>query len=408
MRQFKSNKWIFILSLLFLFSCSKDNEIIDSKSSQQENFVNLSAAKEIGSGILFKSSENNSYSGKNNSFVTIKKKIETVNEVKNDIGNTVFYVINYVNGGFIILSADNRAEPIIGFSEDNKFVLDNGKDKSYPLVLKSWLENVKKHISNIQTSKSKQTKEEELIWRQVQNMMVSNGSMTAKSAIADIPMPDCYEHTESRSQGPFLKMKWWQFDGFNDALGYISCTSDNQHVYAGCVPIAMAQVMKYYQYPTNYNWSAMPMDSAAPVTANLILDIHNAIGSVYPGQPVYNCNGTGVGSDISLVLKSKFNYSSAQLANYSYQTVINELDAGRPVILEGVDKSSFTGHMWVCDGYYVMNSFFDNCTGVTSICLSMNWGWKNGKNNGFYSINNFNPNSANYSEALKMTYNIKP
>lgn len=41
---------------------------------------------------------------------------------------------------------------------------------------------------------------------------------------------------------------------------YISYNGSNFQVYAGCVPIAMAQVMKYYQHPTNYNWSAMPLD----------------------------------------------------------------------------------------------------------------------------------------------------
>lgn len=410
MKQLKKNKWIFILSLFFLFSCSKDNEIVDSRSSQQENFVNLSMAKEIGSEILFKPSETYFYSGKSNSFSTVKKKIETIDEVKNDFGKTIFYVINYIESGFVILSADNRVQPIIGFSEDNKFVLDNGKDQSYPLGLKIWMENVKKDISKIQASNLKQTKEEKLIWKQVQNMITNNRNETAKRnnvAIGDIPNPVCYEHVETRTKGPFLKTNWWQYDGFNDALGYISCDGTYKHVYAGCVPIAMAQIMKYYQYPYYYNWSAMPLNSATSTTASFILDIHNAINSVFPGQPTYNCDGTGVVPDISSVLRNKFYYASAQRANYDYQIVKAELDAGRPVILEGFNKNTFSGHMWICDGYGEIHNFFDDCTGVGEAYLSMNWGWKDGKNNGYYGYSNFNPGSTNYNEAVKMTYNIK-
>ncbi|RZJ49425.1 MAG: hypothetical protein EOO44_18285 [Flavobacterium sp.] len=413
MKQFKKIKWIFVLSVLFLFSCSKDNESGNLLEGQNENFVGSLLAKEIGSEIYFRSNKNNSYSGKS---TISKKKIENVNEVKNDRGVTVFYVINYFEGGFVILSADNRTQPIIGFSEDNKFVLDDGKDQSYPLELRSWMENEKKYISKIQTSQLEQTKEQKNIWKQVRNMLISNGngvSTTNKKdilAIADIPNPECYEHTESRSQGPFLQTKWWQYDGFNDALRYISCTDGNKHVFAGCVPIAMAQVMKYYQYPSTYNWSAMPKDYATSTTANFILDIHNAINNVSPGEPSYSCNGTGVSmsTDLSLVLKNKFKYASAQKANYNYQVLKAELDAGRPVILEGFNKNTLAGHMWVCDGHYIMTSFFEDCRSVTSYCLSMNWGWRNGENNGFYSYNNFNPGGTNYNEGVKMTYNIKP
>lgn len=411
MKQLNKNKWIFVLSLFFLFSCSKDDEFSSSKGMDSENAVGLSMAKEIGSEILFKANKNNPYSGKNN--LNVKKKIETIDEFKNEIGTTVFYVINYVEGGYVILSADNRTQPIIGFSEDNKFVFDDKKNQSFPLELKNWIENVKKHISDIQTSKLKQTEEQRLIWKQVKNMMVNNvNSMTAKRnavAIADIPNPVCYEHVESRSQGPFLKTKWYQFDGFNDALGYVSCNGVNKHVYAGCVPIAMAQIMKYNQYPPNYNWSAMPLNSATSTTSNFILDIHNAINNVFPGEPSYSCNATGVSTskDMSVILKNKFNYTSAQKANYNYQTVMSELDAGRPVLLEGFNKNTLAGHMWVCDGYCVIKTFFDNCGGVTEVYLSMNWGWRYGENNGYYSYSNFNPGSTNYNEAIKMIYNIK-
>jgi len=121
MKQVKMNKWFFILGLLVIFSCSRDNDLGDSTEISQENFVDLSMAKEIGAEISFKSNDSNPQTVKNTSFGTVKKKIKTVDEVKNDNGNTVFYVINYLKGGYIILSADDRAQPIIGFSDGGTF-----------------------------------------------------------------------------------------------------------------------------------------------------------------------------------------------------------------------------------------------------------------------------------------------
>ncbi|MDD3722085.1 MAG: C10 family peptidase [Lutibacter sp.] len=99
-------------------------------------------------------------------------------------------------------------------------------------------------------------------------------------------------------------------------------------VLAGCVPIAMAQVMKYHQYPTNYDWAFMPLTYGTTATANLIADIHDAIHNVYSDSPIYECDGTGVNSshDMGNVLKTQFNYSYASKASYNYNTVKSNLD----------------------------------------------------------------------------------
>ncbi|MBS7256324.1 C10 family peptidase [Flavobacterium branchiicola] len=403
---------LFLLSLLFLFACSRENEMENSKSAQNENFVNLSTVKEIAGGIKFEPKSNSSQTSKS-STLPITKKIEKIDEVKNEYGLTVFYVINYVKGGYIILSSDNRAQPIIAFSEDNKFVLDDGKDKSYPLGLKSWVENAKRQISMIQNLNLKQEKREKLAWKEVKNIMIDAGMFEDKSVTNKRDIPNntiCYDRVVSQTKGPFLETTWWQYNGFNDSLDYMSCSDGTKHVYAGCVPIAMAQIMKFHQYPNNYNWSAMPLTSSSATTANFILDIHKAISSVYPGEPYYGCLDTGVNNskDMSTVLKTKFGYTSAQTAKYDYQVVKANLDAGRPVLLSGFNKNDLSGHQWVCDGYSALQYTFDDCTGASALYFNMNWGWPEGRNNGYFAFNNFNPASTNYNEAIKMTYNIKP
>ncbi|WP_026727858.1 C10 family peptidase [Flavobacterium denitrificans] len=397
MKQLKRNKWIFILSLLFLFSCSKDNESDNSSQVSQENFVGLAQAKEIAKDVSFKK-QAESQTRKTNSFGIEKKAIQGINEVTNKKGKTVFYVINYVGGGYIILSSDNRMQPIIAFSEDGKFLLN---ESVYSEGLKDWMESSENQITDIQNSNLKQTEEHKLAWRQVKNIFVDQG------LFGKVPPDKCYEHVETVTQGPYLSSTWEQGNLYNYQLPYINCSGYSTQVIAGCVPVAMAQVMRYYQYPANYDWSAMPTNSASLTSANFILDIHNAIRNVYPGQPVYSCGSTGVSASANMgtVLKTQFKYSSADWANYDYQVVKNNIIAGMPVILSGSNSSS--GHMWVCDGYKSVKYDFNDCTGVSYLYFHMNWGW-GGDGNDYFAFNNFNPGATNYNSNTKMIYNIKP
>jgi len=120
--------------------------------------------------------------------------------------------------------------------------------------------------------------------------------------------------------------------------------------------------MKFYEYPKNYNWSSMHLTYATTTTANFIKDIHNAIGVLFPGNPLYQCNATGVSSSANMgtVLKNQFGYSSANWSNYDYNTVKNNLNYNRPVILSG--DNGTVGHMWVCDGYRQTTRYYDDCT----------------------------------------------
>jgi len=390
----------FILILLAIFSCSKDNDLENSNFNAQENFVELSQVKKIAYEINF-DTKTTSISSKGVPVKSTKRTIKAIDEVKNEKGKVSFYVINYNEGGFILLSADKRTEPILGFSKSGNFELD---EDSYPLGLKFWMKDAKKQITDIQNSNIQQSEKDKRAWELVENA-IAGSNIFAKEAP---PTPECYDHDVTVYKGPLLSSTWGQLGVFNDALQYINCNGFNQQVYAGCVPIAMAQVMKYYQYPTNYNWSSMPSTYATTTTANFVADIHDAIGNVYSGNPIYNCDGTGVSASANMgnVLKTQFNYSSADWANYNYNTVKSSINSNLPVILSGDNGSS--GHMWVCDGYSQYSYYFADCTGGTYYArFHMNWGW-NGSYDGYYAYNNFNPGNTNYNNNTKMIYNIRP
>jgi len=266
------------------------------------------------------------------------------------------------------------------------------------------MEDSKKQISDIQASDAVQSLDEKNAWSHVQKFIINEVSTSSSGRVDPI---DCYDHTEIYTVGPLLSTTWYQTGAFNDALPYITCSGSSFQVYAGCVPIAMAQLMKYHQYPTSYSWSSMPLTYATTTTANFVKDIHTAIGNVYSGQPSYACDGTGVSASANMgnVLKSQFGYSSASWASYNYQTVKSNLSYSRPVLLSG--DNGTTGHMWVCDGYKDVNYYYADCTGVGYLYYHMNWGW-GGSSDGWYGFNNFNPAGTNFNSNKKMVYNIVP
>jgi hypothetical protein len=389
----------YVFILLLIFSCSKDNDIENSNiytEQFEEYFVDLSQAKEIAEGIFFKNKTNSTTASKSSSTESTTRTVETINEIKSAQGRTSFYVINYNEGGYILLSADNRIQPILAFSENNEFNID---ENLYPPGLKFWMNDTKKQITDIQHSNIEQSEKIKFAWDEVETALeTSSQSMFAKEG----PIEECYEHTEIITVGPLLNSTWYQTGGFNSALSYITCNNVNSHVLAGCVIIAMGQVMKYYQHPTNYNWSSMPLTYGTTTTANFIADIHDAIGNEYSGNPVYNCDGTGVSSsaNMGIVLKNQFNYSYASSSNYNYNTVKSNLNNNRPVILSGHNGTG-VGHMWVCDGYQQLFFYFDDCTGGYYYPLfHMNWGW-GGEHDAYYSYNNFNPDDKNYNSDKK-------
>ena len=199
--------------------------------------------------------------------------------------------------------------------------------------------------------------------------------------------------------GNILSTTWTQESGFNVALPQIS----GQYPPAGCATIAMAQVMKYNEYPTFFNWNSMPNSYASSVTAAFIRDVADAINADYA------LDGTSASlSDVRNALVSKYGYSTtAQVVNHSAARTIGNLRKKQPVIMQGFTDDGKVGHAWVACGYHDIDhyteyelltmpeEFHPGGTFVFLISDSyttdfdirtyfyMNWGW-GGSYNGMY------------------------
>ncbi|MBB6680267.1 C10 family peptidase [Aequorivita sp. 609] len=384
----KPRIWQYTFILLFIFtllSCQKEEAYDKSPLQYQqiEHFIDQSKATKIGSEIIPNLFEGSSKGIGNSANIQISQ-IVPINDKRNV---AAFYVINYQNGGFLLLSADNRVKPILAYSESDFFDVDLD-DK--PLGIIDWQTNVTKNIEYIRENNLVQSNEIKYQW---DHLVYFN---------KEDPDDGCVN--ENYQFGPLINTTWGQGCDYNTYMPYSSCTGQCNRYLAGCVPIAVAQVMKYHQYPTNYNWSAMLPGNGTNTTALFIKDIHNAIPVI-----TYNCNATSVVNTFNFVgiFKNSFGYSTANQANYNKDIVKQELQSSRPVILSSTGGTNTGGHMWVCEGTKSTKICIPGGGAAWYLQFRMNWGW-NGTYNGWYSFDDFSPGPYNFTNELKMIYNIKP
>jgi len=137
---------------------------------------------------------------------------------------TCLYIFNYSNGGFVIITADDYVKPILGYSFENTF-----EEKIENPSAKWFIEEMAQQTYfAIENNIRNQNYEQE--W---QNLLEHNLQPVERD----------------RNVSPMLSCNWNQDSSWN-----LLCPADNSgpggHVYVGCVAVAMAQVMYFWEYPT--------------------------------------------------------------------------------------------------------------------------------------------------------------
>lgn len=215
---------------------------------------------------------------------------------------------------------------------------------------------------------------------------------------------------------------------------------DGGRAVTGCVATAMAQVMRYYQYPVKgtgtftytggedgartINLEDYPFDWAnileeyqtrgysteqADAVANLMLMCGASLSMSYSKD--------GSGADLAKVdglLKNNFSYSrevrfvSTQgssnpdevIESWGEDVVRPELEAGHPLLFAGFPAIGQTGHCFVIDGYKVIDGAY---------YYHVNWGW-GGQGNSYCLLTELrDEGGSDYSGYnLQMVYYIYP
>lgn len=299
-------------------------------------------------------------------------------KVKNIFGNkylniTSKYIVVMENLDWIIISADKKADPILAFSDEQNY------SNNHSPAFEWWVSQYDKYVYDIVQKRM----EPDLNIKNRWDVLLGN---------------EPYNNTVKETKGVpiLLTSKWGQTES-NDENGEASYNlfapfnedCETEHCPAGCVAVAMGQIMNYWDYPEcpNLEWGLMP-DILISTNANyveqrnaiafLLRQIGDAVNMDYCSD---GCSSSGSLENALLGFQT-FNYTTAEIeakSNYSNgdwkDLLKNELDKLRPIFYTGF-SSSGGGHAFVVDGWKY--NFWGDM-------FHFNWGW-NGTDNNFYKI----------------------
>ncbi|MBR1718906.1 MAG: C10 family peptidase [Phocaeicola sp.] len=303
-------------------------------------------------------------------------------------GKPAMHVINYEKGGFTVISGDKRIEPVIAYSDTGDWS-DNPLD--YPDGLRIWIDCVKNEIKAMNEQGTEPSDELKNLW---ETYVPSVTTRIINPPTHPCENPDEYDITK----GPFLCTHWHQDLYFNELMPVITCSGLQKHAYAGCVPIAIAKLAKYYQHPTNYVWNSMPNTYASTATKQFILDIHNYFNSL--NVITYDCDGTSVTTTYIPNLFSFWGYNASYTSYNTYNLRNTMIIYEKPTILIGYSTS--TGHAWICDGAHewiecIYDEANQSWSFYTALKFHMNWGWGGNYDGMFWAGTTYSVNNTSFS-----------
>ncbi|MCQ2313404.1 MAG: C10 family peptidase [Paludibacteraceae bacterium] len=352
---------------------------------------------------------NESSIGPNKAPTTVAS-LQLVHErAKLESAEPAFYIFNKSNeGGFVIVSGDDRTEDVLGYSNQGSIDVENVNPN-----LRFWLNLLQEAVS------------------------ATNDTNVHKAPAAEVTPIDPLLVTKDGKE-----ITWYQEAPYNnlcpkDADGYRSLT--------GCVATAAAMVMYKWCYPekgtgthsyqwtnssgqkktltvdyenTTYDWDNMlpaylyKSTTTAQKTAVATLMYHAGVAC----DMQYGSEGSGAFTDdMANGLIKYFGYTVDKfITTYSsmyYPTLFEpteyrvsiakftdyfnaDLEEGRPIIMGGEDANN-GGHEFVCDGRDENGKFH------------INWGWE-GDGNGYFSLSALRVDGYNFSSNLDAIIGLRP
>lgn len=278
-----------------------------------------------------------------------------------------FYIFNSEGGnGFVVISGDDRTEEILGYTTSGSYSSDE-----MPPAFAEWMENMSEQILSMQDT------------------VIANRRSSSSSHLPAIE--------------PLAKTLWGQSNPYNRLCPIIN----EKRCPSGCGATVAAQLMYYYQYPSQatstipgYNTEhAGTMQELAPITFDyekMELDYSKGTYSeesakavselmLYAGCAMkmdYDSDGSGTTMDrLKNALLTYFNYDrrttrTVKRADYSTRDwndlIYNELAQNRPVIYAGFSENQ-GGHVFLLDGY------------KDEALFHINWGWAS-KYDGYFRL----------------------
>jgi len=317
-------------------------------------------------------------------------------------GGDEYYVFQRTGGGYVIVSGEDAAVPVLGYSHTGKF-----DEKSLPENCRAWLEGYQAQIRFLRESGAGRNARAEALWN-------------------ELLAPTKAGEGSYEPQLLLTTANWDQGEPYNELCPVI----DSARCLTGCVATAAAIVAKYYNYPRScsgtipgygfeyegkhydvpaheltreYDWDHMPMVTSSISTDRekmAIAELMYDMGTI--AQASYGLDATGAYTSVlynGMIYYLGFDNKARYLFRRNYadsewiDMLKRDLYETGPILYSG--SSDDGGHQFVLAGYDTKDNFY------------VNWGWS-GNGNGYYAIDAFAYNSHSFIYNQDAVLGMKP
>ena len=410
---------------LFLFAIMVT--LVSCETRFESDDVNLSVEEEILHSVSLEQAIDvaNNYVLENDIIIPTRGRalaIEKAYTIKDRGTTPIVHAINYKDGGFALISADNRLTPVLAYSDKGEFAYS---EETAPLGLRAWMESVRNMIKEATVKEQEPAPGIAAVW--------SLFSSDPIDYLTRSQIPDEWPYPEADTiVGPLITDSWHQYSPYNDYL--TPALHFNGYTYVGpytplvgCLQLSVARVMRYNEYPTSFSWNNMPDDEPQTTTTKYYLkNVHDNVKSYaqdngfYVGY-YYSPQSVSVGENFPIdeFMADQYGYIAAEEFPYTrfyYEDIRRDIISYQlPCIISGYssdDEYTRMGHVWICDGYHY-NFFYTDIPGqdpegIKTTHLHYCWGMTNCSSDGWYYSTDYTLYNLNYIYNMKLTRHISP
>lgn len=326
-------------------------------------------------------------------------------------GLVTMYVCNFNDGGWVMVSADYSADPILAYSYEGAYTALT--DSTDNLAFYHWLDAYKRGISYLDTLKS--VVEDGALYAPWEGSPLIDVSdkwsvLENSTSLRGLSYIEGTNLLSDESRGGDVIWK----QGYNKYCPKSEYSQQTcEHSIAGCGSIAMAQVLWKWAWPTysyvvdkhgeafsdRYDWNLMPAQSTNDKEFDEISRFVSRCG--FAQYSKYSCGATSTFAINAPLALGDFGYNSLGLETRSdwsdegwHRLLTSELRAGRPIYYCG--QSTSGGHAFVLSGYQ-----YREADGQYYYCVNYGWG---GSDNGYYNVDMTNMMGSNGEVVGSKTY----
>ena len=346
--------------------------------------------------------------------------VDTVfTRVNND--RVLLYEIHFNTGESVLLSGNRSCIPILGLISNNDGIYQQGilgANNEIPDGLKYLLDYYSDQVDYCFDNNVKGFYADE--WDALQQYYhnAKDSIYTEQNRRVELPLNTRWGQSMSNDA---QDCDYHAYNYYVHATSNSCGTGDAAYCPVGCIPVAMGQIMKYWNYPPQvprwfweFDFDTMPTEliktssyyeDKKKAVASLLQKLGTCIGIQYCTNG--NCVSGITMENIQMVETAfhEFGYLDATLISKNQytdeewkQVIINEIDDERPVYYSGIDTTNQAGHAFVIYGY--RKPLFSD------YLFYINWGFRGFFQNDQFALGNLTPDPTYYNYSYNEADNI--